>query len=100
MWTTSLAWRARRKKSSSGFLSPKTPIRGYKAAVLWRAVIWTIGHSQEGLRPGREIIRDREFESAGTLDVGERETPKPKIKIRERVWSCAEGRVGEERTSG
>jgi hypothetical protein len=44
-------------------------------------VIWTRGHSQEGLRLGRELICDRELESARTLDIGKDETPKPDIQI-------------------
>jgi hypothetical protein len=41
------------------------------------------------------LIGDRGFKRTGILDVEDHETPKPEIKIRERVWSCAEGRVGE-----
>jgi hypothetical protein len=46
------------------------------------------------------LIGDRGFKRTGTLDIGDHETPKPEIKIRERSRSCAEGRAGEERTCG
>jgi hypothetical protein len=37
-------------------------------------------HSQEGLRPGRELIGDRGIESIGNLDIKKDETPKtPKL---------------------
>jgi hypothetical protein len=42
------------------------------------------------------LIGDWGLKRKGTLDIGEHETPKPEIKIRERVRSCAEGHVGDE----
>jgi hypothetical protein len=46
------------------------------------------------------LIGDRGFKRKRTLDVGGHKTPKPKNKIRERAWSCAKGRAGDERTYG
>jgi hypothetical protein len=62
-----------------GKLNPKTPTERYKATVLWRVIIWTIGHSQEGIRPGRELIGDRGIKRSGILDSRKSETPKPNI---------------------
>jgi hypothetical protein len=60
-----------------------------------RAVIWTRGHSQEGLSPeesSSEIGESRAWEPS----TEERTKPrKPEIIIRERPRLCAESRVGE-----
>jgi hypothetical protein len=40
------------------------------------------------------LIGDRGFKRTGTLDVGDHETPKPKIKIRERSRLSAEKPCG------
>jgi hypothetical protein len=54
-----------------------------------RAVIWTKGHSQEGLRPGRELIGDRGIKSTGTLDSGKDETPKtPELRSGKVTGAC------------
>jgi hypothetical protein len=51
--------------------------------VLRGLVIWTRGHSQEGLRPkgAHRQIGGREFERTGTLDIRKEETLKPEIKL-------------------
>jgi hypothetical protein len=38
------------------------------------------GHSQEGLRSGKELISDQGLKSTVTLDSGKHETPNPDIE--------------------
>jgi hypothetical protein len=75
-------------------MNVKTPIAGNPDEKdIWlrsykRLVIWTRGHSQEGIRSGRELIGDWGIESTETLDSRKLETSKPEIKSEKSAVRC------------